>query len=52
LRLSGKARFGEETLDVVSRTEYIDRGTPVRVVEVEGIRIVVVRNTSVESGGA
>jgi membrane-bound serine protease (ClpP class) len=52
LRLSGKARFGEETLDVVSRTEYIDRGTPVRVVEVEGIRIVVMRNTSVESGGA
>jgi len=42
LRLSGKARLGDETVDVVSESEYIDRGTPVRVIRVEGVRIVVV----------
>jgi membrane-bound serine protease (ClpP class) len=42
LRLAGKARLGDETVDVVSESEYIDRGTPVRVIRVEGVRIVVV----------
>lgn len=42
LRLSGKARLGDETVDVVSESEYIDRGTPIRVIRVEGVRIVVV----------
>lgn len=42
LRLSGKARLGDETVDVVSESEYIERGTPVRVIRVEGVRIVVV----------
>ena len=42
LRLSGKARLLGETVDVVSESEYIVKDTPVRVVLVEGVRIVVV----------
>jgi membrane-bound ClpP family serine protease len=41
LMLSGKARFGDELVDVVSAGEAIDRGTPVIVVEVSGNRVVV-----------
>lgn len=44
LRLSGKARIDGQLIDVVSESEYIDRGTPVRVILVEGIRVVVVRD--------
>lgn len=43
LRLSGKAKVGSDVLDVVSQTEYLTAGTPIRVVQVEGVRIVVVR---------
>lgn len=43
LRLSGKARIDGELIDVVSQHEYIDRGTAVRVVELEGMRVVVAR---------
>ncbi len=43
LRLSGKAVFDGLVVDVVSQHEYIDRGTPVRVVELEGMRVVVAR---------
>lgn len=50
LRLSGKARLGNELVDVVSQHEYLDKGTRIRVVEVEGARIVVVRQP-VESEG-
>jgi membrane-bound serine protease (ClpP class) len=41
LRPSGKADFGGRMLDVVSHGEYIDPGQPVRVVAVEGARVVV-----------
>jgi membrane-bound serine protease (ClpP class) len=41
LMLSGKARFGDELVDVVAVGEAIDRGTPVTVVEVSGNRVVV-----------
>ena len=41
LMLSGKARFGDELVDVVSAGEAIDRGTPITVVEVSGNRVVV-----------
>jgi len=41
LRPAGKARFGEEYLDVVSEGPFIDPGTRVEVVRVEGMRIVV-----------
>jgi membrane-bound ClpP family serine protease len=37
----GKARIGEELVDVVADGEFIDRGMPVEVVEVYGTRIVV-----------
>lgn len=38
---SGKARFGEQLVDVVSDGEFIDRGLPITVVEVQGTRVVV-----------
>ncbi len=43
LRLSGKARIGDEVVDVVSASEYISQGTPIMVLQVEGVRVVVVR---------
>ena len=43
LRLAGKATIDGQLVDVVSFAEYIDAGTPVRVIEVEGVRIVVTR---------
>ena len=41
LRPAGTADFGGERLDVVSEGEYIQPGTRIRVVQVEGRRIVV-----------
>lgn len=41
LRPAGKAEFGEHRLDVVAESGMIDSGRPVRVVKVEGSRIVV-----------
>jgi len=41
LRPSGKARFGDEIVSVVSDGAAIDPGQPVRVVQVHGNRIVV-----------
>lgn len=41
LRPSGTARFGEETLDVVSSGTFVRAGTPVRIVRAEGYRHVV-----------
>jgi membrane-bound serine protease (ClpP class) len=43
LRPAGKAMFGERLEDVVTEGDFIARGTAVRVVAVEGLRIVVVR---------
>lgn len=37
----GKARFGEQLVDVVTEGEFVDRGLPVEVVEVYGTRVVV-----------
>jgi len=42
LRPSGKMQVGDNVLDVVSRDQWIERGTPIKVVSVEGIRIVVI----------
>ena len=36
LRPAGKARFGEEVIDVVSDSNLIDPGTQVRVVKIQG----------------
>lgn len=41
LRPSGAARFGEERLDVVTDSNWISAGTPVRIVRSEGYRHVV-----------
>ena len=41
LRPSGKARIDGETVDVVSAGRYLQPGDPVRVVHVEGARVVV-----------
>ncbi|MGL4420085.1 MAG: NfeD family protein, partial [Gemmataceae bacterium] len=41
LRPAGMAQFGEQYLDVVTDGGYISAGTRVRVIEVEGTRIVV-----------
>lgn len=41
LRPSGAARFGEERVDVVSDSSWINAGTPVRIVRAEGYRHVV-----------
>jgi membrane-bound ClpP family serine protease len=37
----GKARFGDQLVDVMADGEAIDRGTPVEVVEVRGSRVLV-----------
>lgn len=41
LRPSGAARFGDERVDVVSDSNWISAGTPIRVVRAEGYRHVV-----------
>jgi membrane-bound ClpP family serine protease len=43
LRPAGMAQFGERYVDVVTEGDFIEPGTPVQVVEVEGTRIVVKR---------
>lgn len=44
LRLAGKVLIEGQRVDVVSQTEFLDRGTPIRVLEVEGSVVVVVRD--------
>jgi hypothetical protein len=41
LYLSGKARIGDQLVDVIADGDAIERGTPVEVVEVSGSRVVV-----------
>jgi membrane-bound serine protease (ClpP class) len=41
LRPAGIARFGDRRESVVTLGEYIDAGKPVRIVELEGLRVVV-----------
>jgi len=43
LRPAGMARFGEQYVDVVTEGDFIEPGTPIQVIEVEGNRIVVKR---------
>jgi membrane-bound serine protease (ClpP class) len=43
LRPSGNARFGDMIVDVITRGEFIEPDSPVRVLSVEGSRIVVAR---------
>jgi len=41
LRPSGMVRFGEEYVDVVAEGSYVETGTRVQVIEIEGNRVVV-----------
>jgi membrane-bound ClpP family serine protease len=43
LRPSGNARFGDAIVDVITRGEFIEPASPVRVLAIEGSRIVVAR---------
>jgi membrane-bound serine protease (ClpP class) len=43
LRPGGTARIGERRVDVVTRGEFLEPGTPLVVVEIEGNRVVVAR---------
>jgi len=43
LRPVGRGRFGDKTVQVVSRSEYIEPGTPIEIVQVDGNRYVVDR---------
>lgn len=53
LRPAGYATIGDRRVDVVSRGESIEAGTPIAVVEVRGNRVVVAASTDVaqEAGG-
>jgi len=41
LRPAGTGAFAEHHLDIVTRGEYLAAGTPVRIVETHGARIIV-----------
>jgi membrane-bound serine protease (ClpP class) len=41
LRPSGKARFSDHVVDVVTQGEYVAANTPIAVVETDGMRVVV-----------
>ena len=43
LRPSGKGRFGDQLVDVVTEGDLIERGKPITIVEVQGSRVVVKR---------
>ena len=45
LHPSGSARFGDQKLDVITHGDFIDANTAVRIVEVQGSRIVVERTS-------
>lgn len=49
LRPAGKVRFGDHYVDVVTEGSFVDRGRPVRVVQVAGNRVVVREVAPVES---
>jgi membrane-bound serine protease (ClpP class) len=41
LRPAGKAQFGDAIVDVVATGEFLNRGTAVEIIEIEGSRVVV-----------
>ena len=41
LRPGGKGRFGQRTIDVMASGDFLDRGTPIRVVRVSGNQVFV-----------
>ena len=48
LRPSGKAEIKNEIFDVITEGEFIEKGTPVKVLEIKGNRIIVSRNSKDE----
>jgi len=50
LRPAGKARFGDALVDVVATGEFLDKGTRVEIIAINGSRVVVRR--AEESGAA
>ncbi|RJP78367.1 MAG: serine protease [Desulfobacteraceae bacterium] len=45
LRPSGKAEIGRRTVDVIADGEFIDKGTAIKVSEIKGNRIIVIRDS-------
>ena len=43
LRPAGRGRFEGKTYQVVTRSEFIEKGTPIQIVQVDGNRYVVDR---------
>ena len=41
LRPSGKARFGDDIVDVITQGEFVPPATPISVVQTDGMRVVV-----------
>ncbi len=41
LRPTGKAKFGDAIVDVVAEAEFLDKGTKVEIIEIQGNRVVV-----------
>ncbi len=46
LRPTGKAKFGDAVVDVVAEAEFLDNGTKVEIIEIQGNRVVVKRQTT------
>jgi membrane-bound serine protease (ClpP class) len=47
LRPSGKARFGDSVVDVISEGEYLEKGSEIVVSRIRGNRVIVSRKTGV-----
>jgi membrane-bound serine protease (ClpP class) len=47
LRPSGKARFGDSVVDVISEGEYLEKGSEIVVSRIQGNRVIVSRKTGV-----
>ena len=48
LRLSGKARFNSEIIDVVSQVDYLEKDQKLKIIDVRGSRVVVIAITDEE----
>jgi membrane-bound serine protease (ClpP class) len=48
MRPAGKARFGDAIVDIVATGEFLDKGTTVEIIAINGSRVVVKK---VEEGG-
>ena len=43
LRPSGKAEINDERVDVITENQFLEKGTPVKVIDIRGNRIIVDR---------